>query len=101
MERERGHLIERDPSQVRALRVTDDWVEAFPRASENRRVRPVAQIDDRLSEHLNELGRNAGFFVGLADGGVDSSLAVLPGASRQAPGSPEMAPFGSELQQHS
>ena len=102
MQRQFGDFILSDPAQLRALPV-GHGLEQFGGIGDHRRVGPVATGrggGDNRGAHGEQIRRQPGLLVGLADGGLLGRFVAVAGAAGQTPRAALMTPRRPVLQQH-
>ena len=91
--------VGRHPRQLAALGIADGRLERHRDIADERRVAPVAQIEDAREPRPDGSIRNTRLFSGFTKGAVDRRLALVTGTARQRPGVAEVAPRNAVLQQ--
>ena len=93
-------LVGGHPRELAALGVADRRLERRDHVADERRVAPVAEVEDAQQARPDGGIRNPRLFRGLAQRAVARRLALVPRAAGQRPRVAEVAPRHAMLQQH-
>ena len=100
VERPVRDLVERDPRQLAALRVTDRGLERLHDIADERRVGPDIQIEHAEQARPDRPVRNTRLLLRLAQRTVAGRLPLVSRAAGKCPCVAEVAPRHAMLQQH-
>src|SRR6478735_7944347 len=93
------HALKADPLQFKALRVADGRFEGLDDLGGDRRIGPVADVEDRGEQHPDGCGRDGCFLVGLPERAADGVFTLMQGTAGKSPRPAVVAPRGPVLKQ--